>query len=179
MFLSCYHSGNIQYAKLAYEKVHADPVVSLLFADMTHSMPSNEVIDQFRGQKPGKCWTEIERDDRTGYDIHEFLDVPSFNAELNVIIKELKSVGVDWQRRKNDLKELYCGHFALRSAIAQNFVSTRPPSSFQLTKTKPICSICHEGIKQLTLLRQCDVFLRDNHRVHHFHRGQCSCTDQF
>ena len=179
LFLSCYHSGNIPHAKLTAEKAKDDPLVSLLYADLTHSSPSNEVINYFRQEKRGKCWTEIENDDQTGYTIHEFHDVPPVNAELDVIIEELKSVDVDWKMRKDDLKELFCGHVALRTAIARNLISTLPTTSFQLTKSKPICSICHEGMKRLTLLRQCEILLRDNLRVHHFHHGQCSCADRF
>ncbi len=178
-FMTCYHSENVEQAKLIYEKIKDDPLVSLLFSDMTNSLPSNEVRNYFRQEKPGICWTEIPNDDKTGYTIHEFYDMPSLNSELNVMIDELKAVGVDWKSRENDLKELFCGHLALRLAIAQNFVSTLPTTSFQLTKNKPICSVCHEGIKQLTLIRQRDIILRDSKRVHHFHHGQCSCHDQF
>ncbi len=175
----CYYSGNVQYAKLIYEKIKHDPFLLLLFSDMTNSVPSNEVMNYFRQQKLGICWTEMENDDKTGYIIHEFQDIPSFNPELNVMIDELKSVNVNWESQENDLKELFCGHLSLRLAVAQNLVSTLPTTSFQLTKTKPICSVCHEGLKQLTLIRQREIILRDSIRVHHFHHGQCSCHDQF
>jgi hypothetical protein len=180
----CYYSGNIQYAKLIYEKITHDPLLVLLFSDMTNSLVSNEIRNYFQQQSSGICWTEIENDDKTGYIIHEFYDndlwnYSSLHSELNVVINQLKSVNVNWETHKNDLKEFFCGHRAIRLAIVQNLVSTSSTKVFQLTKTKPICSVCHEGIKQLTLIRQCDLILRDSIRVHHFHHGQCSCHDQF
>jgi hypothetical protein len=180
----CYHSGNVHYAKLIYDHINNDPFLLLLYSDMINSLPSNEIINYFRQQTSGICWTEIENDDKTGYIIHEFHDndlvnFPSLNSELNVLINELKSVNINWESHENDLKELFCGHTSTRLAIAQNLISTLPTTIFQLTKTKPICSVCHEGIKQLSLIRQRDIILRDSIRVHHFHNGQCSCHDQF
>jgi len=183
-FMVCYHSGNVQYAKLIHDQMIDDRLLLLLFSDMTNSLPSNEIISYFHRQSPDICWTEIENDDQTGYIVHEFRDndlvnFPSLKSQLNVMIDELKSVGVNWESRKNDLKELFCGHIAIRLALAQNLVSTLPTTVFQLTKTKPTCYNCHEGIKQLTLLRRCDIILRDSIRVHHFHNGKCSCDDKF
>jgi hypothetical protein len=180
----CYHSGNVQYTKLIYDQITNDPFLLLLFSDMINSVPSNEVRNYFRQQSAGICWTEIENNDKTGYIIHEFHDndlmkFPSLDSQLNLVINELKSVNVNWKSYENDLKELFCGHHATRLALVQNFVSTLPTTTFQLTKTKPICSVCHEGIKQLSLIKQRDIILRDSLRVHHFRNGQCSCHDQF
>lgn len=180
----CYHSGNVSYEKLIYDHIKNDNYLSLLYADMTNSVVSKEILNYFQEQTVGKCWTEIKNDEKNEYILHEFHDndlenFPALNSELNVMINELKSVNINWESHENDLKELFCGHTSIRLGIAQNLISTLPKTSFQLTKTKPICSICHEGIKQLTLLRQRDIILRDNIRVHHFHNGQCSCHDQF
>lgn len=137
---------------------------------MMNLLPSKDVFN-YSG---GICWTEIENM------IYEFYDNDQRNLPaLNAVIDELKSVGVNWESKENDLKELFCGHRATRLSIAQNFSSTSPPTILQLTKTKSTCSICHEGMKKLTLIKNCDIILRDNLRVHHFHHGQCSCHDQF
>jgi hypothetical protein len=177
----CYHSGNIRYAKMISDQIIDNPLVALLYADLTNSVPSNEIIHYFRQQTSGICWTEIEKEDKTGFVIHEFRDDDSStsNSELNVIINELKAVGIDWQLRDNDLKQLFCGHTASRLALVLNIVLTLPTTIIQLTKTKATCHVCHEGMKQLSLIRQRDIILRDNERVHHFHNGQCSCHDQF
>ncbi|CAF3866526.1 unnamed protein product [Rotaria magnacalcarata] len=180
VFIVCYHSKNVEYAKSIYDKIIDDPFLSLLFADMTNSVPSNEIINYFRQEKPGKCWTEIKHDDKSNYIIHEFQDNQlSENSELNTVINELKSVDVHWKTFENDLKELFCGHTATRLAIAKNLMSTPPNTTIQLTKTKSTCHLCHEGIKQLSVLKKRDIILRDNVRVHHFHSGKCSCRDQF
>ncbi|CAF3622748.1 unnamed protein product [Rotaria socialis] len=180
VFMVCYHAKNVEYAKSIYDEIIDDPLLSLLFADMTNSLPSNEIINYFRQEKPGICWTEIKHDDKSNYIIHEFQDNPlSENSELNIVINELKSVDVHWKTFENDLKELFCGHTATRLAIVKNLISTPPNTTIRLAKTKSTCHLCHEGIKQLSLLKKRDIILRDNIRVHHFHNGKCSCRDQF
>jgi hypothetical protein len=169
----CYHTGNVQYAKLIYKHICDNPFLLLLFSDMINLLPSKEIIHYFQQQSIGICWTETENGD----DVNEYYDNDRRNfPSLNLLIDELKSVGVNWESQENDLKELFCGHRATRLAIARNLASRK---MIQLTKTKSTCSVCHEGMKQLTLIKQCDIILRDTIRVHHFHNGQCSCHDQF
>ncbi|CAF3475780.1 unnamed protein product [Rotaria sordida] len=183
-FMVCYHSKNLQYAKLIYDHITDDPLLLLLFSDMTNSLPSNEIINYFQQQTSGICWTEIENNDKTNYIIYKFDDnnlskFSSLYSELNIVINDLKSIGINWKIYENDLKKLFCGHTAIRLAIVTHLILTLPTTSIQLTTTKSICHVCHEGIKQLSLLKQRDIILRDNIRVHHFHHGQCSCHDQF
>ena len=144
----CYHSKNVQYAKIIYEKINSNPMISLLFADLTNSSLSKSVLDYFRQQKPGKCWTEDD-----GYTIHEFHDESSSNI--------------------NDLKQFYCGHNSLRLAVN----SSKGP--LQITKTKPICSICHEEMKERSRNEKREISIHDPTRIHHFHNVQCSCHDKF
>ncbi|CAF4733107.1 unnamed protein product [Rotaria sp. Silwood1] len=183
-FMVCYHEKNLRYGKLIYDHITDDPFLLLLFSDMTNTLPSTEIINYFRQQIPGICWTEIENNDKTNYIIYEFcnndlLNFSSLHSELNIVINDLKLVGVNWKTYENDLKELFCGHTAIRLAIVKNLISTLPRTTIQLTTTKSICHVCHEGIKQLSLLKQRDIILKDNIRVHHFYNGQCSCHDQF
>ncbi|CAF4076103.1 unnamed protein product [Rotaria sp. Silwood2] len=183
-FMVCYQSKNVQYAKLIYDHITDDPFLLLLFSDMTNSLSSNEIINYFRQQKPGICWTEIENNDKTNYIIYEFCDndlsnFSSLHSEFNVVINDLKSTGIYWKTYENDLKEFVCGHTSIRLAIVKNLISTLPRTTIQLTTTKSICHVCHEGIKELSLLKQRDIVLRDNIRAHHFHNGHCSCHDQF
>lgn len=180
----CYHSNNVRYAESIHDEILEDPFISLLFADMTDSLPSKEIIHYFQQQNSSKCWTEIQNDEKSSYIIHEFNDenlskFSSLDNELKVVVSDLKSVGVDWERNDNDLKEFFCGHATTRLAVVKNLVSNISNNMFQLTKTKSTCHICHEGLKQLSLLRQRDIILKDNIRIHHFHDGQCSCHDQF
>ncbi|CAF1220200.1 unnamed protein product [Adineta steineri] len=184
LFIVCYHSGNVQYAKSIYDQIKDDPFLLLLFSDMTNSLPSNEILNYFQQQLPGKCRTEIKNNNTMNYTVYEFHDndlsnFPLLNSELNIIIDELKSVNINWQLIKNDLKQLFCGHISVRLAIVQNFVLNPSSTVIQLTKTKPLCSTCHEGIKQLTLIKQCDIILKDDIRIHRFHNGKCSCHDKF
>lgn len=182
--MACYHSSNFEYARAIYDKIIDDPLLALLFSDMSDSVPSNDVVEYFQQQPSGICWTEILNDDKTKYVIHEFednrfSDFSLLHGELNQLIQDLKTKGVNWERREDDLKELYCGHHATRLAIVKNLVSNLPQTPIHLTKTKPTCSSCHEGLKQISLMKQSDIILRDETRVHHFHNGKCSCNDQF
>ncbi|CAF3454928.1 unnamed protein product [Rotaria sp. Silwood1] len=168
-FMVCYHEKNLRYGKLIYDHITDDPFLLLLFSDMTNTLPSTEIINYFRQQIPGICWTEIENNDKTNYIIYEFcnndlLNFSSLHSELNIVINDLKLVGVNWKTYENDLKELFCGHTAIRLAIVKNLISTLPRTTIQLTTTKSLCHVCHEGIKQLSLLKQRDIILKDNIR---------------
>ncbi|UJR07570.1 hypothetical protein I4U23_011858 [Adineta vaga] len=72
-----------------------------------------------------------------------------------------------------------CGH-SERLAIAWNFVVNPNATRIQVTENLRICGNCHQAIKLIAAIRQCEIIIRDANRIHHFHtNGQCSCKDYF
>lgn len=47
----------------------------------------------------------------------------------------------------------------------------------RVIKNRRMCSDCHTTAKYISLLRKCDIFLKDGTRFHHFSNGKCSCND--
>jgi hypothetical protein len=172
-------------AQSIHQHLINDPTAVLLYSDMTQSVPSNDILNYFLEQDSGKCWTETMNDDRTRYIARQFNDDDvshdvHFNVTLTNMYDELKSVGINWKDDRLNLKRLFCGHQAIQLAMAFNLASTNSMmNTIHLTKTRTTCSLCHDAIKHLSFSREIDIVLQDAHRVHHFHRGQCSCHDQF
>ncbi|XXQ33409.1 DYW domain-containing protein [Plasmodiophora brassicae] len=40
-----------------------------------------------------------------------------------------------------------------------------------------VCPASHDAVKRISALHGRDIYIRDAHRHHHFHDGQCSCRD--
>ena len=166
-FMVCYRSGNTQRAKAIFPHLAHDPLVTLLYSDMTQTVPSNDILEHFRRKPLGTCWTELLDGQKNKFVVRESQD-----ASLH---GEFPSVNID----SHDLKGLFCGHAASHSALADYHDSSSSLTAIHLTKTRPTCSVCHDSMKDWSAQRQRDIVLRDATRVHHFHRGHCSCNDQF
>ncbi|CAF1037318.1 unnamed protein product [Adineta steineri] len=103
--------------------------------------------------------------------------------EINKISKELISHGhkydPSWITRSlneyETIESVFNGH-SEKLAIAWNFISNPHTTRIQLTNDLRICGDCHRAIKLITLIRQCEIIIRDANRIHHFYKnGQCSC----
>ncbi|CAF1236736.1 unnamed protein product [Adineta ricciae] len=66
-----------------------------------------------------------------------------------------------------------------RLALAYNFIQQPIPSRIQIVKNLRICDDCHNAIKLISQIRNCQIIVRDANRIHHFADGKCSCNDHF
>lgn len=158
-FLVCYHTNQTDRAVKIVSKCHQNPLVRLLYADLTGMIPSRDLLDYFRKKNSDICWTEMIDDVQSRWIVHQFED--------------------DLQMTKSNPKDFFCGHRASQMALQHHFDFSRSNSSIYLTKTKATCSICHDQMKQLSRTSQRSIILKDSHRIHHFHQGRCSCDDLF
>lgn len=62
-------------------------------------------------------------------------------------------------------------------AITYGLIKTKAPAPIRVIKNTRICSDCHTVAKNISLLRNRDIFIKDGLRFHHFSNGKCSCND--
>ncbi|CAF3517094.1 unnamed protein product [Rotaria socialis] len=77
------------------------------------------------------------------------------------------------------IASVLCGH-SERLAIAWCFLENPNAKRIHVAKNLRICGDCHRATKLIAAIRECEIIVRDAHRIHHFYtNGQCSCNDYF
>ncbi|CAF3215939.1 unnamed protein product, partial [Rotaria sp. Silwood2] len=108
-------------------------------------------------------------------------------AELNRLTIELLKDGYifdpSWISRKlrkgETIMSVLCGH-SEKLALAFNLIQKPIPSVIQIKNNIRLCGDCHEFMKRVAKLRQCEIIISDANRIHHFKtNGECSCKDHF
>ncbi|CAF4821670.1 unnamed protein product [Rotaria sp. Silwood1] len=108
-------------------------------------------------------------------------------AELNRLALELLADGYvfdsSWISRKlrdgETVISVLCGH-SEKLALAFNLIQKPIPSVIQIKNNIRLCGDCHEFMKRVAKLRQCEIIVSDANRIHHFKtNGECSCKDHF
>jgi pentatricopeptide repeat protein len=62
-------------------------------------------------------------------------------------------------------------------ALAFGLINTCDGTPLRIMKNLRVCGDCHSAIKFISKAVKREIFLRDNHRFHHFKDGLCSCRD--
>ncbi|CAF4123640.1 unnamed protein product [Rotaria sp. Silwood2] len=98
------------------------------------------------------------------------------DAELDHMAIELIEHGHNldssWISRK--IRASAACHISGRLALAFNLIQKPIPSLVQITNNIRICDDCHEFMKRITKLRQCEIVIRDPNRIHRFYQnGEC------
>ncbi|KAL2338884.1 hypothetical protein Fmac_013330 [Flemingia macrophylla] len=62
-------------------------------------------------------------------------------------------------------------------AIAYGLLKTKPGETLRVTKNLRVCRDCHQAIKLISKVYDCDIIIRDGNRFHRFSNGECSCKD--
>lgn len=62
-------------------------------------------------------------------------------------------------------------------AVAYGLLKTKPGETLRITKNLRVCKDCHQAIKLISKVYECDIIIRDRNRFHHFSKGECSCKD--
>ncbi|CAF3932145.1 unnamed protein product [Rotaria sordida] len=108
-------------------------------------------------------------------------------AELNRLTIKLLEDGYifdpRWISRKlrkdETIISVLCSH-SEKLALALNLIQKPSPSFIQITNNLRLCGDCHEFMKRVAKLRQCEIVIRDANRIHRFMtNGECSCKDHF
>ncbi|CAF0865251.1 unnamed protein product [Adineta ricciae] len=176
----------------------SDPITSaaILLANVYGSVGDFEKVSDIRDElnrsgmkkKIGLTWTVIDGN------IYKFRAHDQSHHRSREIYNEIENISnelvqhghqynASWITRPINQDEtvasVLCGH-SERLAIAWNFVLKPNTSRIQLTENLRICGDCHNAIKLIAKIRQCEIVARDTNRIHHFFKnGQCSCSDFF
>ncbi|UJR38687.1 hypothetical protein I4U23_031353 [Adineta vaga] len=87
-----------------------------------------------------------------------------------------------WLYHENEIERESgsCAHHSERLALAYNFIMKPNTTFIQITNNIRICHDCHQFMKQVAKIRQCEIVIRDPNRIHRFStNGECSCKDHF
>ncbi|CAF1096764.1 unnamed protein product [Rotaria sordida] len=108
-------------------------------------------------------------------------------AELNRLTIELLKDGYifdsRWISRKlrkgETVISVLCSH-SEKLALAFNLIQKPIPSLINIKNNLRLCGDCHEFMKRVAKLRQCEILISDANGIHRFKtNGECSCKDHF
>ncbi|XP_031280273.1 pentatricopeptide repeat-containing protein At1g34160-like [Pistacia vera] len=125
----------------------------------------NGVINKFfTGDKSHGSWREIYKKlDEIRFKIKEY----GYVAGTSYVLHDLGE-----EEKENAL----CYH-SEKLAVAFGLISTSEGTSIQVFKNLRICGDCHEVIKLISKIYNCEIIVRDRVRFHKFKEGSCSCKD--
>ncbi|XP_027334480.1 pentatricopeptide repeat-containing protein At4g01030, mitochondrial [Abrus precatorius] len=105
--------------------------------------------------------------------------------ELYQLVSEIRKLGYVpdiscvYQNIDNSEKEKVVLSHTEKLAMTYGLMKTKGGSPIRVVKNTRICQDCHTAAKYISLARNCEIFLRDGGRFHHFTNGKCSCNDRW
>lgn len=134
--------------------------------------------------RDGWSWTQI------GGRIHVFSEEgnphPSEGKiyfELYQLVSEMKELGYvpDVESVPQDIdekeKEKVLMSHPEKLAITFGLMKIRNSRPIRVVMNKRVCKDCHTAAKCITVVKECQIVLKDGGRVHHFREGRCSCNE--
>lgn len=132
------------------------------------------------GKQPAKASVEVDRK------VYEFI-VGDRNDDTSAKLQSLNS-SIQEERRtsytddvmnfamESRKEDALCGH-AEKLALAFGLLNTPPNTRLLVVKNLRMCSDCHNSTKVISRVEGRSIIVKDEHRVHHFKDGLCSCND--
>lgn len=138
------------------------------------------------GVKNGPVWSWIQIDQA----IHMFsaegkphTDAGKIYFELYHLVHEMKKLGyepdiscVHQNIDEVEKKKLLLSHTE-KLAITFGLMNMKSGEPIRVIKNTRVCSDCHTAAKYMSLIRKCEIFMKDGIRFHHFREGECTCND--
>ncbi|XP_061996617.1 pentatricopeptide repeat-containing protein At4g01030, mitochondrial [Rosa rugosa] len=133
---------------------------------------------------PVWSWTQIDQK------IHMFCaegkphpDLGEIYFELYHLVSEMKKLGyepdiscVHQNIDAVEKKKMLLSHTE-KLAITYGLMKLKNGEPIRVVNNTRVCSDCHTAAKYMSVVRKCEIFLKDGTRFHHFREGKCTCND--
>uniref|UniRef100_A0A7C9EYU5 DYW domain-containing protein n=1 Tax=Opuntia streptacantha TaxID=393608 RepID=A0A7C9EYU5_OPUST len=133
--------------------------------------------------RPGLSWIQINHNVHVFSEEEPHPDAGDIYFELYQLISEMKKLGYIpdvkcvYQDTDDVEKEKVLLTHTEKLAITYGLMKMKNSSPIRVIKTTRTCSDCHTAAKFMSLVRNCEIILKDGVRFHHFRDGRCSCND--
>lgn len=192
---SCRTHKNLKLGKIAAEHLfELEPFNSANYVLLMnlYSMASRwRDVDQLkekmiaRGIKAqsSRCWIQIDHKVHVFSENEAHPDAGEIYFELYQLISRMKDMGYVpdvqcvYQQMDDAKKEAVLMSHPEKLAITYGLIKKRSSSPIRVIKNTRVCPDCHTTAKLISLIRNCEIFLKDGVRFHHFREGKCSCND--
>ncbi|XXQ38442.1 DYW domain-containing protein [Plasmodiophora brassicae] len=142
---------------------------------------ANSMKERGLSRRPPRTWIQLP--DRSA---HVCADDPNCGAGHGDLIQRLLANGyspdvsvVTKQTATDDDARQSVFLHGPKIALAAALAALPPGDPIRLTNSMWMCRDCHAFTRLASRIYNRDVYVRDMHSQHHFHRGRCSCADRW
>ncbi|KAL3743623.1 hypothetical protein ACJRO7_018833 [Eucalyptus globulus] len=187
---------NIEYAETAAENLFelephnsANYVLMMNLYAMSNRWKDLDHVKELmnsRGVKHGQAWSWTQID----HTVHHFSaeqsthpDCGEIYFELYQSISQIKKMGYVpdvscvYQNIDDVEKEKVLLSHTEKLAITYGLMKRQGSAPIRVIKNSRVCSDCHTVAKYISMLRNCEIIIKDGVRFHHLSKGNCSCKD--
>ncbi|KAF8032464.1 hypothetical protein BT93_D1393 [Corymbia citriodora subsp. variegata] len=187
---------NIEYAEIAAKNLYelepdnsANYVLMMNLYAMSNRWKDFDHVKELMnsaGLKNGQAWSWTQID----HTVHHFSagqsthpDCGEIYFELYQLISQIKKLGYVpdvscvYQDIDDVEKEKVLLSHTEKLAITYGLMKRKGSAPIRVIKNSRICSDCHTVAKYISMLRKCEIIIKDGVRFHHLSKGNCSCKD--
>ncbi|KAL6131062.1 hypothetical protein ACLB2K_069440 [Fragaria x ananassa] len=193
---SCVTHKNLEFAETAaknlFELEPHNPANYVLMMNLYSMSNRWEDVERLKdlmkkvGVKHSPVWSWTQIDQK----IHMFSaegkahpDLGEIYFEMYNLICEMKKLGYepDISRVCQNIdvvekKKMLLSHTE-KLAITYGLMKMKNGKPIRVVNNTRVCSDCHTAAKYMSVVRKCEIFLKDGTRFHHFREGKCTCND--
>lgn len=195
LLTACRVNKNLVLGKLAAEKIYglepeklSNYVVLLnVYNSLGKSEEAASVFNTLRKKGlrmlPACTWIEIKKQSYVFHsgdkshaqtkEIYENLDKLMLKISKHGYAPEKNTLLPDVDKQEGRLQSYH----SEKLAISFGLLNTQESTPLHLVQSHRMCNDCHNAVKLIAMVTNCEIVVRDASRFHRFQDGKCSCGD--